>query len=193
MAVVVVGPGIGVVLHVLRQRFRIEHVAPLAEALGELLGLPEERLRISIVSLIAKRGIPLLFSDPGEAVLLRSMEAVMVSAYRSSTFLPAACAWSAEICRIGSGRLTLIRGIRATLCDPAHSRAPRTWLGSCPWSAPTTPSSSAWAFGPGDYPDRLAQFPHALWHARHNPGAASSRQGAMVAIVRRIGPRRAVD
>ncbi len=25
-------------------------------------------------------------------------------------------------------------------------------------------------FGPGDYPDRLAQFPHALWHARHNPG-----------------------
>ena len=25
-------------------------------------------------------------------------------------------------------------------------------------------------FGPGDYPDRLAQFSHALWHARHNPG-----------------------
>jgi cholesterol oxidase len=25
-------------------------------------------------------------------------------------------------------------------------------------------------FGPGDYPDRLAQFPHALWHAKHNPG-----------------------
>ena len=25
-------------------------------------------------------------------------------------------------------------------------------------------------FGPGDYPDRLAQFPHALWHPRHNPG-----------------------
>ncbi len=25
-------------------------------------------------------------------------------------------------------------------------------------------------FGPGDYPDRLAQFPHALWHARKNPG-----------------------
>ena len=25
-------------------------------------------------------------------------------------------------------------------------------------------------FGGGDYPDRLAQFPHALWHARHNPG-----------------------
>lgn len=25
-------------------------------------------------------------------------------------------------------------------------------------------------FGPGDYPDRLAQFPHALWHPRRNPG-----------------------
>ncbi len=25
-------------------------------------------------------------------------------------------------------------------------------------------------FGAGDYPDRLAQFPHALYHARHNPG-----------------------
>ncbi len=25
-------------------------------------------------------------------------------------------------------------------------------------------------FGPGDYPDRLAQFPHALFHPRHNPG-----------------------
>jgi cholesterol oxidase len=25
-------------------------------------------------------------------------------------------------------------------------------------------------FGPGDYPDRLAQFPHALYHPRHNPG-----------------------
>src|SRR5918997_1912474 len=25
-------------------------------------------------------------------------------------------------------------------------------------------------FGPGDYPDRLAQFPRALWHPRHNPG-----------------------
>ena len=25
-------------------------------------------------------------------------------------------------------------------------------------------------FGPGDYPDRLAQFPRALWHAHKNPG-----------------------
>jgi len=25
-------------------------------------------------------------------------------------------------------------------------------------------------FGPGDYPDRLAQFPRALWHAKKNPG-----------------------
>ena len=25
-------------------------------------------------------------------------------------------------------------------------------------------------FGPGDYPDGLAQFPRALWHARKNPG-----------------------
>ena len=25
-------------------------------------------------------------------------------------------------------------------------------------------------FGAGDYPDRLAQFPRALWHPRHNPG-----------------------
>ncbi|MFP5362252.1 MAG: GMC oxidoreductase [Thermoleophilia bacterium] len=25
-------------------------------------------------------------------------------------------------------------------------------------------------FGPGDFPDRLAQFPHALWHPRRNPG-----------------------
>lgn len=25
-------------------------------------------------------------------------------------------------------------------------------------------------FGPGDYPDRLAQFPHALFHPRKNPG-----------------------
>jgi cholesterol oxidase len=25
-------------------------------------------------------------------------------------------------------------------------------------------------FGAGDYPDRLAQFPHAVWHPRHNPG-----------------------
>ena len=25
-------------------------------------------------------------------------------------------------------------------------------------------------FGAGDYPDRLAQFPHALWHPKRNPG-----------------------
>ena len=25
-------------------------------------------------------------------------------------------------------------------------------------------------FGAGDYPDRLAQFPHAVWHPKHNPG-----------------------
>ena len=33
-------------------------------------------------------------------------------------------------------------------------------------------------FGPGDYPDRLAQFPHALWHARHDPGPGGPRGGA---------------
>jgi len=33
-------------------------------------------------------------------------------------------------------------------------------------------------FGPGDYPDRLAQFPCALWHARHDPGPGGPRGGA---------------
>ena len=43
-------------------------------------------------------------------------------------------------------------------------------------------------FGPGDYPDRLAQFPHALWHARHNPGGMSDvRTMKDVAVVTGAG------
>ena len=44
------------------------------------------------------------------------------------------------------------------------------------------------AVGPGDYPDRLAQFPHALWHARHNPGGMSDvRTMKDVAVVTGAG------